>query len=71
MKWKFVNTEKYDILSKSNFTFILNNTQQEEAERLIKEYGDLEFCFSHNALGISVKVRILKTNEIINLSEYD
>jgi hypothetical protein len=67
-KWKVVDTEKYRIVNKNRFVFVLTPKQQVNVERLQKEKGNMDFCFYPTEYGDGFKVKIWNTDEWIDLS---
>ena len=68
-KWKLVDTEKYKIVDRSRFSFILTPKQQEEVYKLQQEKGNMDFCFYPTEYGDGFKVKIWNTDEWIDLTE--
>ena len=68
-KWKLVDTEKYKIVDKSRFSFILTPKQQEKVYKLQQEKGNMDFCFYPTEYGDGFKVKIWNTDEWIDLTE--
>lgn len=73
-KWKLVNSDKYYILSYKDRTsnFILSKKEYEKAQEIYKEKGTLEYTFYPcGGIGWGVKVRVINTNEIIDITDVD
>ena len=73
-KWKLVNTYKYWLIpykDKKKY-FSLSNKEYEEAEKLYKEKGTISYEFYPcGGVGWGVRLHVLKTNEIIDISDVD
>lgn len=70
-KWKLVNTRKFLVIPHKNYKFILSDKQQKEVEELYKTKGGMDYIFYFTGIGIGFKVKIWKTNEYIDLTDYD
>ena len=68
-KWKVVDTEKYRIVNKNRFVFVLTSKQQVSVERLQREKGNMDFCFYPTEYGDGFKVKIWNTDEYIDLTD--
>lgn len=53
----------------STYTFKLTVWQQEQVDKLYKQYGGMDYCFYFTGIGIGFKVKIWKTNEWIDLTD--
>ena len=73
-KWKLVDTSKYWIIPEDDrkLHFILSEKEYEEAKKLYKEKGTISYEF-YPCAGIAwgVRVRVLKTGEVIDISDVD
>lgn len=72
-KWKFINTSKYFIIpiSELNRHFFLTEKEYEDSRRIKKENGEIVIEFGPGGgIGTSVYVRVIKTGERINITDY-
>lgn len=73
-RWKLVDKYSNRIIPNSELEryFILTPKEFEEAKKLYKEKGTLSYEF-YPCAGIAwgVKIKILKTDEVIDISDYD
>lgn len=71
-KWKLYDSSKYDIIPKYiKYNFRLSPTQIKQVEKLYSKYGNMDYIFYYTGIGIGFKVKIWKTNEYIDLTDYD
>lgn len=70
-KWKLVDTTKYSIEPHGKpGKFQLTNQQIEQANKIYKEKGTIEYIFYPcGGLGYGVKVKVWKTNEYIDITD--
>lgn len=73
-KWKLVDTSKYCLIPwedrKRRFT--LSKKEYEDSQKLYKEKGTISYEFYPCAgIGWGVKIHVLKTGEIIDISDVD
>lgn len=71
-KWKLVDTSKYWIIPEDDrkLHFILSEKEYEKAKKLYKEKGTISYEFYPCAgLGWGVKIRVVKTDEIIDITD--
>lgn len=74
LKWKLVDTSKYCLIpwedGKRQFT--LSKKEYEDSQKLYKEKGTISYEFYPCAgIGWGVKIHVLKTGEIIDISDVD
>lgn len=73
LKWyTLVNIHKYKIIpySKMNRVFMLSDKEFIEAQKIYKEKGNIEYHFCPcGGIGIEVKVKVVKTGEIIDITD--
>lgn len=69
-KWKLVDTTKYNIIPGNTTYFWLSDKENEDAKRIRKEKGDISYIFTYTGIGISLKVKVIKTGEIIDITDY-
>ena len=53
------------------FQFTLTEWQQQQVNRLFEEYGSMDYCFYFTSIGTGFKVKLWKTNQWIDLTDYD
>lgn len=73
-KWKLVDTSEYCLIPWDNRKkqFTLSDKEYEESKKLYKEKGTISYEFYPcDGIGWGVKVRVLKTDEIIDITDYD
>lgn len=73
-KWKIIDSNKYWIIPEDErkLHFVLSNKEYEESKKLYKEKGTISYEFyPGGGIGWGIKVHILKTNEIIDITSYD
>jgi len=66
--WKLHNKIKENDFSKA---FILTDTQKKLSEDIFKDKGNISYEFIPNGIGYSVKIKVLKTGEIIDITDID
>lgn len=72
IKWKLVDTSKYCLIPwedrKKQFT--LSNKEYEVSQKIYKEKGTISYEFYPcGGIGWGVKVKVLDTNEVINITD--
>lgn len=72
-KWKLINSDSYTLLKFPHPTriFILSEKQQKQVDEIYKTQGGMDYIFYFTEIGIGFKVKIWKTNEYIDLTDYD
>ena len=73
-KWKLVDTSKYCLVSWTDREkqFTLSDKEYIDSENIYKEKGTISYEFYPCAgIGWGVKIHILKTGEIIDITSYD
>ena len=73
-RWKIVDTSKYWIIPEDErkLHFILSEKEYEEAEKIYKEKGTISYEFYPCAgRGWGIRLHVLKTNEVIDVTSYD
>ena len=73
-RWKIVDSTKYWIIPEDDrkYHFILSKKEYDEAEKLYKEKGTISYEFYPCAgLGWGIKIHVLKTDKIIDITSYD
>ena len=71
-KWKLIDKSENRIIPNSEMKryFSLSPQEYEDAEKIYKEKGTLEYIFYPCAgLAWGVKVKVIKTGEIINITD--
>ncbi len=72
-RFKIVDTKKYCLIpwEDKKRQFALSDKEYEDAEKLYKEKGTISYEF-YPCAGIAwgVKIHVLKTNEIIDITDY-
>ena len=71
-KWKLIDKSENKIIPNSEMKryFSLSPQEYEDAEKIYKEKGTLEYIFYPCAgLAWGVKVKVIKTGEIINITD--
>lgn len=71
-KWKIVNKYRNNIIPYSDMKlyFRLSEKQYKQAKEIYKEKGSISYEFYPLAgLGYGLKIHVLKTNEIINITD--
>ena len=71
-RWKIVDTWKYRIIPHSEMDrhFILSSIEKNEADEIYKEKGTLEYhFFPCSGIGWGVRVKVVKTDEIIDITD--
>lgn len=75
IKWKLVDTSKYCLIPRNGIgrgVFTLSDKEYEESEKLYKDKGTISYEFYPcNGIGWGVKIHVLKTGEIIDITSYD
>lgn len=71
-KWKLINNYDYEIIPKKNLRmyFKLSPSERKKADKIFKEKGTISYEFIPSGIGWIVKVHVLKTNELINITDY-
>jgi len=49
----------------------LTDTQKKLSEDIFKDKGNISYEFIPNGIGYSVKIKVLKTGEIIDITDID
>lgn len=70
-KWKLYNSFKYTLIPKKSIYFKLNDKQKKKVNELYNTYGNMDYIFYYTSIGVGFKVKIWKTNEYIDLTDYD
>ena len=70
-KWKLVDKSKNKIIPQSEMKryFSLSPKEREDAEKIYKEKGTIEYTFYPTGIAWGVKVRVLKTGEEIDITD--
>jgi len=71
-KFKLVNTWKYEIipLEDRKYCFKLSPKEYEDSEKIYKEKGTISYEFYPcGGIGWGVKIHVIKTGEIIDISD--
>ena len=58
-------------LDNSGMTFILSQKQKEEADKIYKEKGNIQYIFTSTGIGYNVKVKVTETGEEFDITDYD
>ena len=58
-------------LDNKGMTFILSQKQKEEADRIYKEKGNIQYIFTSTGIGYNVKVKVIETGEEFDITDYD
>ena len=72
-KWKLVDKTESKIIPMTELKryFSLSPKEYEDAEKIYKEKGTIEYHFCPGTIGWGVKVKVVKTGEIIDITSYD
>lgn len=73
-KWKLVDSSKCRIIpfSEMGRFFELTSQEKKDAEKLYKEKGTISYEFYPcGGIGWGIKIHVLKTNEIIDITDVD
>lgn len=71
-KWKLIDTSKYCLLpwNDKKKQFSLSNKEYEDAKKLYEEKGTISYEFYPcGGIGWGIKIHILKTKEIIDITD--
>ena len=74
IRWKLVDTHKYYLIpwSDKKRQFILSDKEYIKAQNIYKEKGTISYEFYPCAgIGWGVKIHVLKTEEIIDVTDYN
>lgn len=72
-RFKIIDTWKNVVIPKNDrkYYFKLSPKEYEDAQKIYKEKGTISYEFSPTGIGSVVKVKVLKTGEIIDITDYD
>lgn len=72
-KWKLVDTTKYAVepIVPKTYKFVLTEKQQAQVDELYDSKGSMDYIFYFTGIGTGFKVKLWKTNEYIDLTDYD
>ena len=72
-KYQIINTHKYSVIPKSDLKYIFKLTKKEyeESEKIYSSKGTISYEFYPCGIGMGVRVRVLNTKEVIDITDID
>lgn len=72
-RWRIIDTWKYQLILKSDLKryFCLSPEEYEVVQKIKKEKGDISYHFYPTGIGTTVRVKVKKTSEEIDITDYN
>lgn len=72
-KWKLIDTSKYCLIPWEDMKkqFVLSDKEYKDSKKIYEEKGAISYEFIPSEIGCEIKVHVLKTGEIINITDFN
>lgn len=73
IKWKLIDTSKYCSIPWEDIKkqFVLSDKEYKDSKKIYEEKGTISYEFIPSGIGCEIKVHVLKTGEIINITDFN